>query len=293
MAKGKIIKALSGFYYVLDEGQVIQCRGRGVFRKNKITPLVGDTVIYEADHDKEGYIMEVLDRKNELQRPPIANVDQGMIVFSAKEPNFSDRLLDRFLVILAFNQIEPLICITKMDLLDEQEQVIIEKAVEAYRTIGYNVILTSSQTKEGIESLRTFLSGKTSVFAGQSGVGKSTLLNALRPDLNLKTSEISTHLGRGKHTTRHVELIAIENGLVADTPGFSSIELTMIEKEQLATLFPEMLMRRGKCKFRGCLHENEPQCAVKLAVEAGEIPSFRYHNYLHFLKEIKERKPRY
>src|SRR5699024_4900223 len=148
------------------------------------------------------------------------------------------------------------------------------------------------QTKEGIESLRTFLSGKTSVFAGQSGVGKSTLLNALRPDLNLKTSEISTHLGRGKHTTRHVELIAIENGLVADTPGFSSIELTMIEKEQLATLFPEMLMRRGKCKFRGCLHENEPQCAVKLAVEAGEIPSFRYHNYLHFLKEIKERKPR-
>lgn len=293
MPEGKIIKALSGFYYVANEDGVVQCRGRGVFRKNKVTPLVGDEVVFQAENDTEGYIMEVKDRKNELVRPPIANVDQAILVFSAVEPGFSTALLDRFLVLVEYNHIEPLICITKMDLTSEEQKSQLEAYAEDYRKAGYEVIFTSSETSEGLEKLKPHIEGKISVFAGQSGVGKSSLLNAIRPDLELKTDDISSHLGRGKHTTRHVELITINNGLVADTPGFSSLEFTEIEAEELNSCFPDISEISEDCKFRGCLHMAEPKCAVKAAVESETLPEYRYSHYKDFLLEIKDRKPRY
>jgi ribosome biogenesis GTPase / thiamine phosphate phosphatase len=293
MAEGKIIKALSGFYYVLSDGEITQCRGRGVFRKNKVTPLVGDYVEFQADNETEGYIMKVFERKNELVRPPIANVDQAILVFSAREPDFSTTLLDRFLVLVESKDIAPLICITKMDLLQQDEIREIEEYAEHYRSFGYEVVVTSSKTEQGIEELSPYMRDKTSVFAGQSGVGKSTLLNVIKPELDLKTAMISSHLGRGKHTTRHVELIHIGDGLVADTPGFSSLEFTDIEVEELPQCFPEMVEASEQCKFRGCLHINEPKCAVKNAVDTGDIPSYRYDHYLTFHQEIKDRKPRY
>ncbi|MED4202629.1 ribosome small subunit-dependent GTPase A [Neobacillus mesonae] len=293
MPEGKIIKALSGFYYVLHEDQLIQCRGRGVFRKNKITPLVGDEVVFQAENDQEGYILEVKERKNEMLRPPIANVDQAILVFSAVEPDFSPALLDRFLVLVEFNHIKPLICITKMDLTTEEQEERVLSYAKDYTEAGYEVILTSSETEAGIDRLNPHLENKISVFAGQSGVGKSSLLNVLRPDLELKTNDISSHLGRGRHTTRHVELMKIGNGLVADTPGFSSLEFLNIEAEDLTSCFPELLNASEECKFRGCLHLKEPKCAVKAKVETGEIPDYRYEHYVDFLQEIKDRKPRY
>jgi len=293
MPEGKIIKALSGFYYVLSGNEIVQCRGRGVFRKNKITPLVGDEVVYQAENDKEGYILEVKERKNELIRPPVANVDQAILVFSAVEPDFSTTLLDRFLVLVEFNDIKPIICITKMDLTNEEQNESIRNFVSDYQKAGYDCLLTSSETEEGIKELFPYLKGEISVFAGQSGVGKSSLLNTLRPELDLKTNDISSHLGRGKHTTRHVELIEIGNGLVADTPGFSSLEFTNIEMEDLNFCFPEIKRISDDCKFRGCLHIAEPKCAVKVAVDDGEIPLYRYEHYKAFMQEIKDRKPRY
>lgn len=294
MPEGKIIKALSGFYYVLDGDQVIQCRGRGVFRKNKVTPLVGDDVVYQADNDKEGYILEIKDRFNELVRPPISNVDQAVLVFSAKEPTFSTSLLDRFLVLVEAGDIRPIICITKMDLVDDdalKEQI--HQYAEDYRNIGYSVYLTSMKSGRGIEDIIPHFQDKITVFAGQSGVGKSSLLNAISPDLELKTAGISAHLGRGKHTTRHVELIDINGGFVADTPGFSSLEFAGIEAEDLGQTFLEIGEKSAECKFRGCLHIKEPNCAVKRAVENGEIAQYRYNHYVEFLTEIIDRKPRY
>ncbi|MBS4217796.1 ribosome small subunit-dependent GTPase A [Bacillus sp. FJAT-49711] len=293
MTEGKIIKALSGFYYVLSDGKMIQCRGRGVFRKNKITPLVGDNVIFQAENDKEGYVMEIKPRKNELIRPPIANIDQAILIFSSVEPDFSPLLLDRFLVIVESSDIHPIICVTKADLLSENKRLEVNNYLDYYRSIGYEVLLLSSKTDEGIKELYPLLADTTSVFAGQSGVGKSSLINALNPSLQLKTDEISSHLGRGKHTTRHVELIDVCGGLVADTPGFSSLDFTDIEAEDLVHTFPEISNKGEECKFRGCLHVNEPKCAVKHAVENEEISKERYDHYLQFLQEIKERKPRY
>lgn len=294
MPRGKIVKALSGFYYVQDKERLIQCRGRGVFRKNKITPLVGDEVEYQAENDLEGYILEVFERKNELVRPPICNVDQAILVFSAVEPDFSPTLLDRFLVLIEANDIIPIIVISKVDLIssdDVRERV--ESFAKDYQDAGYTVLLTSTVESTVDKDLLPFLNDHISVFAGQSGVGKSSLLNVLRPDLELKTNDISSHLGRGKHTTRHVELIPVGSGFVADTPGFSSLDFTGIEVEDLTYCFPEMRERSGDCKFRGCTHVREPKCSVKNAVEAGEIPQYRYDHYLTFVEEIKERKPRY
>ncbi|MBR8663846.1 ribosome small subunit-dependent GTPase A [Bacillus paralicheniformis] len=294
MPEGKIIKALSGFYYVLDGDQIIQCRGRGVFRKNKITPLVGDDVVYQADNDKEGYILEIKDRFNELVRPPISNVDQAVLVFSAKEPTFSTSLLDRFLVLVEAGGIRPIICITKMDLVDDDAlKERIHQYADDYRNIGYSVYMTSMKNGSGIEDIVSHFQDKITVFAGQSGVGKSSLLNAISPELELKTAGISAHLGRGKHTTRHVELIDINGGLVADTPGFSSLEFAGIEAEDLGSAFLEISDKSAECKFRGCLHMKEPNCAVKRAVENGEIAQYRYDHYVEFLTEIKDRKPRY
>ncbi len=293
MPEGRIIKSLSGFYYVLHDGQVTQCRGRGVFRKNKVTPLVGDEVLFQADNELEGYILEIKERKNELVRPPISNVDQALLVFSAIEPDFSTVLLDRFLALVESNDIQPVICISKVDLLSEKQKQLIEQYAEDYRKIGYEVILTSTVTESGIAEIKPLFENQITVIAGQSGVGKSSLLNVLKPELELKTNDISTSLGRGKHTTRHVELISFGEGLVADTPGFSSLEFLTLEVEELSHCFPEMSRLSEDCKFRGCLHVKEPKCAVKQAVEYQAIPAYRYEHYLQFVEEIKQRKPRY
>jgi ribosome biogenesis GTPase len=293
MPEGKIIKALSGFYYVAGENGVTQCRGRGVFRKNKVTPLVGDQVLFEAENEREGYIMEVFERKNDLIRPPIANVDQAILVFSAVQPDFNPLLLDRFLVLIESKHILPIICISKMDIVSENRLKEIQKFAEDYRQIGYEVQLTSTDDNQTIDLLLPFFKDKLTVFAGQSGVGKSSILQVLRPDLVIKTDEISTHLGRGKHTTRHVELMDVGGGLVADTPGFSSLEFTEIEVTELSECFPEMRRIQQDCKFRGCTHLSEPKCAVKEALQTGDVKPYRYDHYLEFLQEIKERKPRY
>ncbi|WP_203332593.1 ribosome small subunit-dependent GTPase A [Planococcus beigongshangi] len=295
MPKGQIRKALSGFYYVMDDNgeRYIQCRGRGVFRNRQISPLVGDIVDYKADNDLEGTILHVHERKNELVRPPIANIDQAILVFSAKQPDFHPLLLDRFLVAIEQHGIQPVICLTKMDLVSEEEKPALQAFIADYEKIGYEVIPTYIDDPALQQRLMPVLEDKISVLAGQSGVGKSTMLNTILPSLELKTDDISKALNRGKHTTRHVELIEVNSGLLADTPGFSSFDFDTIEKEELSGCFPEMADRSNSCKFRECLHLNEPKCAIKAAVDAGEIPDYRYKHYLKFLEEIMSRKPRY
>lgn len=288
MAEGKIIQSLSGYYDVESDGQVYRCRGRGNFRKKKVTPLVGDFVVFE-----DGYVLEVKQRKNELLRPPIANVDQGVLVFSAVEPSFHPLLLDRFLIRLAADEIRAVICFSKMDLCDSESVEKIERFAMDYRDIGYEAVLTSTFTGEGLNTLRKLLENNITVFAGQSGVGKSSLLNALNPGLSLQTDEISESLGRGKHTTRRVKLFPVGSGYVADTPGFSSLDFRGLEAGDLSYCFPEMNQRSANCKFRGCTHIAEPKCAVKKAVEAGDIPDYRYEHYVQFFEEIQGQKRRY
>lgn len=293
MARGQIRKALSGFYYIEQDGKLIQCRARGIFRNRGESPLVGDFVEYSYDGESDGSVDKIHARKNELVRPPIANIDQALLVFSAKEPDFNTILLDRFLVVLESFHVQPIIVLTKLDLLNDEEKQALEQYVADYEAMGYEVILTFKDDSTLLSTLSRYLKGKTSVLAGQSGVGKSTLLNTLIPSLELKTAHISKSLGRGKHTTRHVELIDIGDGLLADTPGFSSFDFDTIEKEQLSACLPEFQRISENCKFRGCLHIKEPKCAVKEAVESGEIRSYRYEHYQQFLQEIIDRKPRY
>lgn len=293
MTEGKIIKALSGFYYVQTNNEVLECRGRGLFRKKNITPLVGDLVVLERTENQKGYITEIKPRKNKLDRPPIANIDQGLIVCSAKMPDFSAALLDRFLVLVESKHITPIIVITKIDLLDDDELDNIQHVKQMYEEIGYDVELVNASAGSDLSNLEKYFANKITTIIGQSGVGKSSLLNAIHPSLEIKTDEISVSLGRGKHTTRHVELIEIGGGLVADTPGFSLLDLDEIETEELAMYFPEMNEIQHACRFRGCLHHKEPHCAVKQAVEDKTINQQRYNHYLHFLNEISLRKPRY
>ncbi|OAB30280.1 ribosome small subunit-dependent GTPase A [Paenibacillus macquariensis subsp. defensor] len=307
MPDGVIVKALSGYYYVkpiengkavTTEGQpAIQCRGRGVFRNRGITPLVGDHVVYSLSDHNEGTVNEIMPRHSELIRPPIANVQFAVLLFSLREPDLNLPLLDKFLVHIEHSGLDTLICLTKQDLLEGEEIAKddpITYVQELYERIGYEVIVTSTRTGRGREQLRERLAGHICVFSGQSGVGKSSLLNALMPSLNLETNEISMKLGRGKHTTRHVELIELDNGaFVADTPGFSQLDFLEMEVGDLSACFREFESYAAACKFRGCSHLHEPGCKVIEAKDKGEIAQIRYDNYVHFYAEMKDKKRRY
>ena len=293
MPEGRIIKALSGYYYVQDGEQLVTCRGRGRFRKDKMTPYVGDYVTYKVEETKEGYILEIHKRKNQLVRPPIVNIDQAFLVFSAKEPMFQTFLLNRFLVLIEYHQITPVIILTKTDLLTDEEFSVLKDQLEPYEEMGYRVFYGSQKDPTALLQLRHVIKNKITTVAGQTGVGKSSLLNILAPNLELKTGKISKSLGRGKHTTRHVELISLYDGWIADTPGFSSLELGALEPEDLRECFPEFVKRQDACKFRGCMHLNEPNCSVKEALAEKKILPSRYEDYMMFLQEIKEKKRRY
>ncbi|SDB88119.1 ribosome biogenesis GTPase [Pelagirhabdus alkalitolerans] len=295
MPEGQIMKALSGFYYVLsnDDQILYQCRARGKFRKSKETPLVGDYVVFEAENITDGYVTQLLPRKNSLVRPPVSNIDQALITVSAKEPDFSTVLLDRFLVLAEYHHIKPVILVTKMDLLSDEEEETLNKKTSIYEEIGYDVRYLSQHWKLEADQFKTILNQRLSVIAGQSGVGKSSFLNALDPSLNIETAEISNRLGRGKHTTRHVELVHVSGGYVADTPGFSSLDFDMIDLVELKDCFVEFEERKGDCKFRECMHVSEPKCAIKQGIEQGELSEERYKHYIEFYHEIKSRKPRY
>lgn len=302
MQDGLIVKALSGFYYVQPEagGDIVACRARGLFKKNGVSPLVGDRVKYvrKEDGSGEGTIVEVLPRTTELVRPPIANVDTALIVFAVARPDLNRALLDKFLALSELSGLRAIICLTKADLLDAPDASALREEIArltaVYEKAGYPVFLVSSREGRGTDALLKQLEGAITVIAGQSGVGKSSLLNRLAPGLTLATNEISEKLGRGKHTTRHVELFAIgKQSLIADTPGFSQLEFPEIEAESLANAFPEFAERASGCKFRGCLHLKEPGCKVTEAVAAGGIDPGRYANYAAFAAEIRDRKRRY
>ena len=277
--QGIIIKSLAGFYYVEADGQVYQTRARGNFRKKGQTPYVGDFVDFSADDQSEGYILKIHERKNSLVRPPIVNIDQAVVIMSAKEPDFNANLLDRFLVLLEQKTIEPLIYISKLDLLEDRSQLDAYKAI--YEKIGYPFLYS-------LEELLPHLDKKVTVFMGQTGVGKSTLLNRIAPDLALETGQISDSLGRGRHTTRAVSFYNVNGGKIADTPGFSSLDYEVKESELLNDCFPELAEVSQGCKFRTCTHTHEPACAVKLALESGQVAQSRYDNYLQFLSEIEQ-----
>lgn len=302
---GRIVKALSGYYYVVPEGQEtnasftpIQCRARGIFKKRGESPLVGDRVRYGITENGEGTVDAILPRTSELIRPPVANIDLAVLVFSVTEPTLNLQLLDKFLVHIEHAAIPAVLCLSKSDLADEgadaeEAQQAMEAVERIYKPLGYDVYTTSSRQSGGIESLRDRLQGHLAVFAGQSGVGKSSLLNALVPGLELETSAISNRLGRGKHTTRHVELIQVGGGFVADTPGFSQLDFVELGIEELGSCFREMRALAGNCKFRGCTHIHEPECAVLEALGEGEIETTRYEHYKLFMAEMKEKKRRY
>jgi len=301
--KGTIVKALSGYYYVRDsealpEEDAIQCRARGIFKKRGLTPLVGDYVEYSLTDNGEGTVEELLPRSSELIRPPVANIDLAILVFSVTEPALNLQLLDKFLVHIEHAGLPAVLCLSKQDL--EKSGNDMEQARQAaadvqriYEPLGYEVYGTSSKEHNGIEQLKDRLQGHLAVFAGQSGVGKSSLLNAIVPGLTLETNEISNRLGRGKHTTRHVELIHIGGGYVADTPGFSQLDFQELGIEDLSYCFIEMRKLSPDCKFRGCTHIHEPGCAVQDALQAGRLEQSRYNNYVLFLEEMKDKKRRY
>ena len=294
MDTGKIYQSLSGFYDVVSNGKTFRTRARGNFRKKNITPLVGDLVEFQIEDGDKGYILKVLPRRNSLVRPPIANIDQAIVVTATTQPEFSSNLLDRQLVALEVNKIKPLIYFSKTDLLNQDMEKHFEEVAKGYQRIGYDVIFPKQAfDQESLDHLRQLFSNKENVIMGQTGAGKSTLLNHLAPELNLKTGEISTALNRGKHTTRKVALLSVNDGLIADTPGFSSYDTFAIDFRDLAKYFPEFMRASVKCRFRGCVHVNEPGCEVKKQVANNQIMSSRYQNYLQMYTEIKNRKPKY
>lgn len=289
--QGKIVKGIAGFYYVhVVESGVYECKAKGVFRKEKMKPLVGDNVELEVlDEDqKKGNITEILTRKNELIRPAVANIDQALVVFAAAKPDPHFNLLDRFLVMMECKEIPVVLCFNKEDAADEEK---IETLREIYAGTGYPLIFSSAREEKNIEQIKELLKGKTTVIAGPSGVGKSSIINLLQPEANMETGSISRKIERGKHTTRHSELFPVgSDAYIMDTPGFSSLYVNEFEKEELKYYFPEFAKYEGTCKFHGCDHVHEPGCTVKEAVETGEIHRIRYENYIEMYEELKNKR---
>ena len=294
MLNGRIMKGIGGFYYVDTDKGLYECRARGIFRKNKITPLVGDRVSISVvdEENKKGVVEEIEKRDTELVRPPIANVDKALIVFAIKNPAPNLSLLDRFIVLAEKENLEIVIVFTKVDL--DADGELLEELKSIYEVSGYKVIPVSNKLKLNIDKIKEELKENTVVFAGPSGVGKSSLLNEVDKNFELKTGEVSDKIKRGKHTTRHAELLKLEcGGMVADTPGFSSLTLDDIDESELKEYFIEF-DKYDDCRFGSrCIHENEPSCAVKEAVENGEISKKRYESYIQLLNEIRSGKRRY
>lgn len=291
MKTGRIIKSLSGVYRVDVSGEMYDTKPRGLFRKNKISPIVGDVVDFDVENITEGYIQHIHERKNELKRPPVSNVDHLILVVSAVEPDFSTQLLDRFLVIAHSYHMRPRILVTKRDITSAKMEDNILELLKVYEDMGYKTQFISID--EDINQVFTQWGDGLAVLSGQSGVGKSTLLNKYFPNLNIETQDISKALNRGKHTTRHVELFERNNGYIADTPGFSALDFNHIQKEEVKHYFMEINTYGEQCKFRDCNHINEPKCNVKHELENGNIAQFRYEHYLQIFNEISNRKERY
>ena len=289
--RGKIIKGIGGFYYVhVQEDGVYACRARGIFRLEKKKPLVGDDVQISVtdEKDREGSVDQLLPRKNELIRPAAANVDQALVVFAMAKPAPNMNLLDRFLISMRTQGIPTAICFNKTDLGEESQ---IESLKKAYAGSGCQVFFVCVKKNQGLEGIREFLDGKTTIVAGPSGVGKSSLTNILQPEAMMETGEISRKAERGKHTTRHTQLIWLwKDTYLMDTPGFSSLFLPEISDAQLPLQYPEFAEYEPQCRFQGCMHRTEPDCAVRKAVEDGKISALRYENYGLLLQELKERK---
>ena len=293
---GKIVKGIAGFYYVdIDDIGVYQCRARGIFRNQNVKPLIGDNVRIEVTHeeDMEGNVLEILPRKNALIRPTVSNIDQAFVVFSVAHPEPNLNLLDRFLIAVMSKEIEAIICFNKIDLLDKRDN----EVLSIYKNAGYKVMTISALKGENgdkkamINELENQMKGKTTVFAGPSGVGKSTIINLIQEHTYMEIGSISDKIKRGKHTTRHVNLIPIDHhSYVVDTPGFSSLQLDELEAGEIKEYYIEFGQFEPMCKFAGCNHINEPQCGVKDALNRGEINQIRYNNYLHIYNELSDRR---
>lgn len=290
---GRIIKGIAGFYYVYVEGcGVYECKAKGVFRNRKVKPLVGDRVEIQVIDEAEykGNMEEILPRTSELIRPAVANVDQAMVIFAAAKPKPNLSLLDRFLISMEQKEVPSIICFNKIDEASEEE---LQRLKEIYGGCGSGLLFISARYEQGVEEIRDLLRGKTTTVAGPSGVGKSTLINLLVPDAEMETGQISQKIDRGKHTTRHSELFRVEeDSYIFDTPGFSSLELMGLEKEELRYYFPEFAPYEGSCRFQGCVHGQEPGCAVKEAVEQGKISRERYESYRLLFGELQEKEKR-
>lgn len=283
--EGVIVKGIGGLYYVDVDKEIYECKARGKFRHSGLTPMIGDYVVIEVEKDKTGVINEILPRHTELIRPVVANVTQAFVVFAFKEPDLNLELLYKFLVLCEYNDLKAVVCFNKMDLAAEEHKEI----GEVLKNVGYEVLYLEAKHGVGVQGLKEKIKDNISVFCGPSGVGKSTLLNSFMGREKMKTGEISEKAKRGKHTTRHSELIQVEEGFLVDTPGFSSLELDFIDKEDLQHCFPEFEQYREQCKFSNCFHHKEPGCAVKAALELGEINENRYKFYVKTLEEAISR----
>lgn len=289
--QGKIIKGIAGFYYIYaEDGNVYECKAKGIFRKDNFKPLVGDNVEITVlnEEEKEGSVTSILPRRNSLIRPAVANVDQAFLIFAMENPKPNFLLLDRFLIMMKQQEIPVVICFNKKDVGEKEEM---EKLYEIYTGCGYRVVLSSTYEGEGMDEIHEILKGKTTVVAGPSGVGKSSITNCMQGEVQMETGEISKKLKRGKHTTRHSQVIPVEkNTFLVDTPGFSSLYLTDMKEEELRDYFPEFVMYEPQCRFQGCMHIHEPGCAVKKALSEGKISQQRYDNYLALYEELKEKR---